>query len=234
MKRKTFLLGAALLLSVCSLRAQMRYYASYDDFIQDKSEPIEGVELKCHSEGHQVWAGGNDFALDSEDKVVKKKLKKKVFAVANGDTIYVNCRNLQYDNARFGNGYTQALRIGRDTLLFVNRPIGPEAQSQAMTAGFFLGAIGSALVASNQQHYQVCYLITEGPNENGRIEIERIEDPHMRKFLKDNKELREQYFTEKDKRERRLATHILPLLEEVGIIKNYKQLLITPKAIKGY
>ena len=82
-------------------------------------------------------------------------------------------------------------------------------------------------------HHQVCYLITEGPNQKGRIGIQMVGDKQMRELLKNNKSLREKYFEEKDEGERRLATHILPLLEMEGIISNYKQLLITPKSIKG-
>ncbi|MBP5345332.1 MAG: hypothetical protein J6Y99_03870 [Bacteroidales bacterium] len=233
MKIKSFLLGTALLFSVCSLKAQIKCYATYEDFTQNKSELLDSVELKCHGAGRQVWAGGNDFSLEAKDKATKKRLKKNVFAVTKDDTLYVNCRSLQFEKARFGNGYTQALRIGKDSLLIVNRPIGQEAQSQAATAGFLLGAIGGAIVASNQMHHQVCYLITEGPNQKGRIGIQMVGDKQMRELLKNNKSLREKYFEEKDERERRLATHILPLLEMEGIISNYKQLLITPKSIKG-
>ncbi|MCR5394730.1 MAG: hypothetical protein K6E86_04995 [Bacteroidales bacterium] len=171
--------------------------------------------------------------MKSKDRKVKKQLKKKAFAVENEGKLYVNCRNLQFENTRFGNGYTLAFRIGHDSLLFVNRPIGQEAASQVSTAGFFLGAIGGAIVASNQLHHQVCYLITKGSDKNGRIDIQMIGDDQMCEWLKNNNALYEEYYAENDKRERRLATHILPLLEKDGIISQYKQLLITPKAIKG-
>lgn len=60
------------------------------------------------------------------------------------DTMYVNCRNLRFEGTRFGNGYTKAIRIGNRSILFANRLIGEEAQTNRQMNAFMFGAIGAA------------------------------------------------------------------------------------------
>jgi light-regulated signal transduction histidine kinase (bacteriophytochrome) len=122
--------------------------------------------------------GGNDFTLKAGDKAIDKILKKKAFAVMQGDELYVNCRNLRFEKTSFGKGYTKAIRMGENDLLLVNKMIGRDAQLNAAMTGFFFGAIGAALVAGDLAKQQVCYVISNGANKKGRITIQLIDDDH--------------------------------------------------------
>ena len=138
------------------------------------------------------------------------------------DTIYVNCCNLQYEKARFGSGYTKALRIGQRSLLFVNRMIGSNAQSSFAMSGFMFGALGGALAASQQVKQQVCYVISYGADSDGRIAIRLIDDGLMDQMIINRDDLHDEYYTEKNSNKRLLASHVVPILEKAGLFNQAK------------
>jgi hypothetical protein len=139
-----FLMSLLMLTSV-SLKAQCRYCNSYEDYVAGRWQPLDTIYFDQHSKSHQVWWGGSDFTLKTGDKALDKKLKKEVFAVMQADTIYVNCRNLRYEKARFGNGYSRAIRMGQNDLLFVNRKIGRKEQMNAGAMAGVFGVLGGAI-----------------------------------------------------------------------------------------
>ena len=216
MNKKTFV---TLLLAIAAIvaDAQCRYCNTYEDFIEGRWEHVDTVFCGTHSKSRQLWWGGNDFTLTTGDKATDKILKKDAFAVMVADTIYVNCRNLRYENTRFGNGYTKAMRIGQRSLLFVNRMIGSEAQSDAMMAGFMFGAIGGAIVGSEQMKQQVCYVISYGANSKGNISIRLIDDGLMDQMVAGHNDLHDEYYAEENDSKRLLATHVIPILEKAGL-----------------
>ena len=104
--------------------AQNKYCKSYEDFKADQWTEIDTVYLDGHSKSHQLWMGGNDYKLTTGDKAQDEIIKKEAFAVICKDTIYVNCRNLRFENTGFGNGYTKGYRYDGDKLCIVNKIIG--------------------------------------------------------------------------------------------------------------
>ena len=72
------------------------------------------------------------------------------------DTIYVNCRNLRFENTGFGNGYTKGYRYDGDKLCIVNKIIG----KAALTRQSLLGGLGGertlirARMSSGYDHYR--------------------------------------------------------------------------------
>ncbi|MBO6057515.1 MAG: hypothetical protein J6P64_04765 [Bacteroidales bacterium] len=213
-----FLMSLLMLTSV-SLKAQYRYCTSYEDFVADRWQPLDSIYFDHHSKSRQIWIGGNEYSLTSDDKATKKILKKQAFAVMKGDTLYVNCRNLRFEKTRFGGGYTKAVRIGRDSLLFVNRIIGKAAQMDAAMSGYFFGALGGGLMAASQVKQQVCYLITSGANAKGKISISLIDDDFMHPIVKDDVDLHTKYYSETEHSKRIRAVHILPILKQAGYIE---------------
>ena len=140
-----------------------------------------------------------------------------------GDTLYVNCRNLRYENTCFGNGYTKAMRIGQRSLLFVNKIIGSEASSDVMRSQFLFGVIGSMITASEQMDQQVCYVISFGANSNGEIGIRLIDDRLVEQMINDarHNDLYDEFYAERDPEKRLLAKHVIPILEKAGLFSQY-------------
>ena len=176
-KKQLFISAMMLLMSV-SVSAQCRYCNTYEDFIENRWEQLDTIMFVGRSKSRQLWWGGNDFTLTTGDDALDKKLKKNAFVVMQGDSIYLNCHNLRCDKSVFGNGFTKAMRIGENSLMFVNMLVGKEAMSGAM-----FGAIGGAIAASKQMKQQVCYVISNGADKKGHIEARLIGDELMDQMI---------------------------------------------------
>ena len=209
-------------LTVLSAKGQCGYYNSYEDFLNGKWERLDTVYIDHHSKSRQFWWGGNDFSISTGNKDVDKKLKKDIFAVIQADTLYLNCRELRFEKTRFGNGYVQARRIGERSIFFVNRMIGKDAASDIQGAGYMFGILGSAVSISRNLKQQVCYVISNGADEKGHIIIRVIDDQLMRQMLTGQYDLLDEYYSVENKYDRKLAVHIVPILEKSGLFSQAK------------
>lgn len=216
------LLLGVLLLTAINVSGQCCYCNTYEDFLEGRWEKLDTVYCNSHSKSRQLWWGGNDFTLTTGDVATDRILKKDAFVVMHADTLYVNCRNLVLEKTRFGSGYTKAKRIGRQSLLFVNRIIGSDAAGQAMGARYVLGAIGGALAAADQMKQQVCYVISWGPEEGKLIPIRLVDDELVDKMVT-RKDLIREYYSETNKQKRILADHVMPILEKAGLFEQQNQ-----------
>jgi len=84
------------------------------------------------------------------------------------------------------------------------------------------GAIGSIAISSELFKQQVCYLISNGADDKGNINISIINDEMMDKFMEGNIELSNEYYS-KDSSERNLAENILPILKKAGLFTKVRQ-----------
>ena len=136
---------AIYLLTAMTVSAKCGYYRTYEDFIEGNLISLDTIFADAHGTARQFWWGGNDYTLTTGNKDTDKKLKKDAFVLMQDDTLYVNCRKLRFEKTRFANGYAKTRRIGEHSLIFVNRTIGKEAESDAIVARMAFGAIGGAL-----------------------------------------------------------------------------------------
>ena len=219
--KKSFILAlsAILLLLAGNAGAQSRYCNTYEDFVADRWVPVDTIYITTHSKGRQIWIGGNDYSMSADDKATKKTLKKKAFAVMQGDALYVNCHGLRYQKTRFpGGGYAKAMRTRDGKLILVNKIIGKEPLLTGAAAGTFFGAIGGGLAAANQVSQQVCYLVDSNANEKGHTAIRLIKDEVMDELLSGREDLRAEYYAVKEPSQRVKESHILPILKKAGIL----------------
>ena len=208
---------AIYLLTAMSVNAKCCYYATYEDFLEGRCVDLDTIYCDSHGTARQFWWGGNDYTLTTGNKDTDKKLKKEALILMKDDSLYVNCRKLRFEKTRFANGYAKTRRIGKRSLIFVNRTIGKEAQSDAIVAGMMFGAIGGALVGSKQIKQRVCYVISSGPDSKGRTDVRMINDELMEQMIAGHDDLYDEYYSEKQKSKRILAKHILPILRKAGL-----------------
>ena len=220
---KKIIITILLAIAAINADAQCRYCNTYEDFLEGRWQQLDTIYCKSHSKSRQIWVGGSDYTLTAGDKTLDKILKKEAFAVMLADTIYVNCRNLQYEKTRFGSGYTKAMRVGERSLLFVNRFIGGDAQVNAAMSGVMFGALGGVLAASKQVKQQVCYVISYGADNKGRIAVRLIDDSLMNQMINNRDDLHDEYYAEKESSKRLLATHVIPILEKAGLFEQSKK-----------
>ena len=200
--------------------AQCRYCNTYEDFLENKWQEIDTLYIDSQSNNQLLWWGINDYTITTGDKAIDNNLKKNVFIVSQGDTLYVNCRNLRYHHGRFGSGYTRAVRIGQRSLLFVNKWIGDDAFTNGSLAVLF-GAAGAIAAANQQMENKVCYVISSGANSKGRVDIRLIDDNLMEQMIAsaNHYELTSDFYSVKETEMRLLANHVIPILEKAGYLK---------------
>lgn len=198
---------------------KFRYCYSYEDFLKDKWYRLDTLIVKTHTKKTQKMLGGNDYAFFSNEERIDKILGNTAFAVMIGDSLYLNCNKLRLERSYFGQGYTKARRVGNHSLLFVNKLIGKKYKNK-MIAGSMLGMVGvvaiSAPAVNYSMNHQVCYILSEGPNEYGFTDIRIVDDYMMKKILADHKDQYKDYFSEQDERQRPLAKRVIPILEQIG------------------
>ena len=197
---------------------KFRYCYSYEDFLKDKWYSLYTLIVKTHTKNVKKMWNGNDYAFFSNEERVDKILGNTAFAVMIGDSLYLNCNKLRLDRSYFGQGYTKARRVGNHSLLFVNKLIGKKYKNK-MIAGSMLGMVGVVAISAPDVNYsmnhQVCYILSEGPNEYGFTDIRIVDDYMMKKILADHKDQYKDYFSEQDERQRPLAKRVIPILEQI-------------------
>ena len=219
--RKLFSLLCALM--ALSASAQCRYCLSYEDFMEGRWLSLDSVDVNTRSAQSKFWWGGNDYTLKGADKSIDKILKKEAFAVLADHRLFVNCHKLKIDGAKFGNGYVQAMMLGKKGLVFANRKTGSAQSDEVFAAGFFFGAAGAAIAASNQLKNQVCYLITKGTDGKKDFDIKALDDKMVSNFLLKYPDLLDDYYFETNPSKRMEAAHIMPLLKKAGLFTKTNQ-----------
>lgn len=215
------LFSVVLFLNANSISAQCAYCNTYEDFMNDKWIPLDTlINEKPSNNPKSLW-NGNRYTFTTGNKASDKILKKKAFVVKKNDTLYVNCRKLIYSDVHFGNGYTPTKRIGKHSMLFVNKKNLGKIKGEIVAMGIMFGAVGGAAIAaatSSKPVRQVCYVISSGENRNGFINARMLNDEMMDIFMADREDLKNEFYSEKNKSKRLLASYVIPILEKAGLL----------------
>ena len=219
--KRIFAVVAIVLMSL-PVFSQCRYCTSYENFLNGRWQQMDTVFIDKHGKGGRFWLGRNDYTLATGNKALDKIISKDAFVVMQADTIYLNCRNLRYENTCFTDGYTRAMRIGERSLLFVNRIIGRDALASRASAAVMFGVLGAAISAGNQSKRQVCYVISSGADEKGHIGRRLSADGLMDQMIIGHDDLHDEYYAEEDTNRRLQASHVVPILEKAGLFNQAK------------
>lgn len=192
----------------------IKFCNSHEDFDNGNWNEADSIQLITKSRSKQMWWGGGDFSFDSEDKELKKKLKKEVYAVMLDDTLLLNTRPYKDRGAKFPKGYARAYRMNDGRLLMTYTNV-KNMNMRAMTGGMFglVGGLVAGASGEKQAKRDVCYIVSPG-NKDAEI----IDKDVMTELLKDNPDLLEEY-NEMDKKKRLLAENIMPLLRKAKLMK---------------
>ncbi len=67
-------------------------YMNCEELINRHPSSLDTFEIRKRSNGDIAMMGGNDFSVSSKSKKIsKKKIKKEIFAVSTGDSLFLNC-----------------------------------------------------------------------------------------------------------------------------------------------
>ena len=214
---------ATMVFMTISAKGQCKFCKSYEDFIDDHWEKLDTVYCKKRSKSQKFLWGGKDYTLTTGNKDLDKVLKYEACIVMQSDTAYLNCRNVRHDTVLLGKGYTKAKRFGDHGLLFVSQFANKKSAQEIMGARYFAGALGSMSTASDYEKRQVCYIISSGADGIGYINTRMVDDEMIEEMMEKNiiKDggLYLKYLSEGKKWQRIHASHVIPILEEAGLLK---------------
>ena len=218
-------------LPIMMMAQSAKYCMTYSDYKTNHWNTIESLVNGRSDMMPQIKMDETDYKVKSGDKEADRILKKEVFAISFGKQLYVNCRNLRYndiilDTQKYVQGYPYAgnkvliavyhindgaflMGLGADvTSLFT--PLGTSIALQSASTALWL--------SRNQLNSYRCYLINTDANENGRYNVTRIDDDYMGKLLANDAHLLARYNAVSNKRERQSASNVLAILTEKGLI----------------
>lgn len=226
---KKLLIAFLCCLPLMSQAQLVKYCMSYADYVAGKWSPIEDLTEGRTKQAVQMKFDSNEFKFKTGDKQADAAIKKQVFAIMYGKTVYVNCRNLRYDDISLeSSGYQQAYHYDKDKLCVAVYHVNDAAFSLgADVAWFFVDApvkigldaaqIGLLLTRDKLNSFR-CFLVDKDANAKGRYPVQRMNDEFMTNLLKDDAQLLEKYNAIKSKKQRQSAAYVLPILMEKGLV----------------
>ncbi len=229
-----------LLLTAADALSQCKYCNSYEDFVNDKWQPLDTLYSKKHGNGYVFLWGVGGYKLTTGDKATDATVKKS-FAAMQGKTLFVNGHRLKCGKQSMGKGFCKAARINRYNIVFTSDLVlesssqmaSGVAVSAALMGGALGGLVGGAIVggivggtmsgvqATRSLKYPVCHIITPSADDEKQTAIVPIDDRMMDKLLlsRNLTELHDKYYAEKDKDLRKQAARVIPILKQAGIIE---------------
>ena len=209
------------LFTVASLQtsAQARYCTSFDDYLAGNWMELPSIDIIERSKSKQMWSGGGDYSLTTNDKGTDKKLRKTAFAIQSGDSLFINLGNSGCDNNRFRKGYAFALPLPENKILFTGRRIDKAESNRQANVQFAFGLVGAVISSNSNMKRPACYIIENISLGKHYIPARLLGDDLITKLLKGHDDLIDEYFLEEDKMNRETSVRILPLLRKAGIIE---------------
>ncbi|MBP3710999.1 MAG: hypothetical protein IJ537_00585 [Bacteroidaceae bacterium] len=233
-----------LLLMAADALSQCKYCNSYEDFVNDKWQPLDTLYSKKHGKGYVFMWGVGGYKLTTGDKATDATIKKS-FAAMQGKTLFVNGHRLKCGKQSMGKGFCKAARINRYNIVFTSNIMPADYNSSQMAGAMAAslgviagqgGAIGGAVAglaggivggtmggvqAFKSMKHPVCHIVAPSSDDEKQTTTVPIDDKLMDKFLlsRNLTKLHDKYYAEKDKDKRMQASRVIPILEKAGIIE---------------
>lgn len=198
--------------------AQNRYCYSYEDYKSDIWTELPSLDIKHNSYSKQLWGGKFEYDISTGDYSTDKKIRKEALLVYQGDSMYVNLRNIRCDKIRFGNGLAYGIPLIGKKILFISRRVSKKSFNKEMYSQILFGLVGNLNTTASNIKDKACYILDTNPNGK-YTDVLMVDDEMMKKLLVDDRELLNKYFMVKNQNERETPSNIIPLLKEKGLIE---------------
>ena len=231
MKKSVFVLAIICFMTLTAQADVAKYCMSYSDFVAGNWKSVDELTEGRTRQACQIKSGDHCVYFKTGDKICDQILKKQVFAVMYGNQLYVNCRNLRYDDVILDTqNYVQAYPYAGNKLLIAVYHIndgafllglGADVASVFTPLGTSIalrGASTALWLGRHQLNSFRCYLVDTDANEKGRYPVTRINDEFMEKLLANDAHLLARYKAVSKKSERQSAANVLPILTEKGLV----------------
>jgi hypothetical protein len=162
-------------------------YKSYEEFKSEKPSITFDFKVEKRTKGDIKMNGGNDYKIYS-DSIDTKTIKKEIYAVSTGDTLFINCL-LQKAQP----WYAKVLVEGK--YLVFRGGIGPETRQGGNSAAYAFGAVGGAI--SGAKAAMLRYLYIMRCEDGGQIKL--LNQAYLESIIKDYPDLFSLYQSEQQK-----------------------------------
>ena len=231
--RKTLILIIVYVLPMVSMAGDVaKYCMTYADYVAGKWVPVDSLVKGRSHQLCQLEYKSNGYKIKTGDKVADKILKDQAFAVSYGKWIFVNCRNLRYNNAPLDtrnyvrafryNGNMLGMAIIRSNMATILTEMCLDVTGYLVPFGFSI-ALGITswtidLVSDNLRKCR-CFFIDGDPDPNGCYSVTYMNDEYIQYLLVDDFHLLERYMAVSKKKKRQSAANILPVLIAKGLVE---------------
>jgi hypothetical protein len=167
-------------------------YMNFNEIINKQPSKNYNIELEKRSVGKIKMNGGNDFQLNSVDKLVKRKvLKKQIYAYSDGNKLYLNCFKHKLQT-----WYSEILSDGNNFIFKASIPLQVEKYGyklKELTKGEFIG-FGGAFTGMKLAMLRFPYILNKSTEK-----VSLVTDKNIREFISSNKNLLKKYEKETNK-----------------------------------
>ena len=232
MKKNVFFIMVFCCVSMMTKAEVAKFCMSYADYVAGNWKSVDELTEGRTNQVCQLKNDDHCVYFKTGDKASDEILKKQAFAVKYGNQLFVNCRNLRYNDVGLETSkYVQAVPYADNKLCIMaykTNGLLALADIACLTSSIFvqntwtsLGLLGGSVaagVANNSLSDFVCYLIDSNANAKGKTPITRINDQFMENLLSDDAPLYGRYMAVKNKHGRQSAANVLPILMEKGLV----------------
>lgn len=234
MNKKVLVSTLLCIVSMAASAEVAKYCMSYEDFVAGNWKSVDELTAGRTQQVCQMKTGDHCVYFKTGDKESDNLLKKDAFAVMYGKQLFVNCRNLRYNDVSLETSkYVPAVRYDKKKLCIMSYrtdALTALASVGTLVAGVLvddtalsLGLLGTSIgcdIANSKLSDLSCFLVDSSANEKGKTAITRINDDFMEKLLANNSTLLNRYKAVKAKHNRQSAANILPILMEKGLVES--------------
>lgn len=234
-KMQSWMLAA--ILTICgnniTAQAQNKICMSFDDFKANNWKSIESIT----KDSCRLKYDGMEFTIKTDDKEANRVIKKEAFMMSLDRQLFINTRTLRDGDGNVlpVSNYARAIPFKGGKLCVVCYHVTLSDLLDMVNIGLDIGLLATGhttwgtiflatdllLANDNLMQNHVLYLIDNGPNEKGKINMTRMNDQFMEKLLRDDPVTYQQYYGRSKKGERQSAANILPILVKKGYISDY-------------
>ena len=188
--RKQLIIASFIVISLTNLNAQCKYASNFSDLVNCNWIEIDNVSFENRSATDNMRTGGADLNLITNDDNTDKQIKQNARFIICGDSLFVNCKSLKYQNNILGNGFARAYRLENGDVCFVANKVEQTTPKRTTGSGFTF-RVGDGEVSSlDNNEKQACYIIS-----NDDTKVSCINRKYMKELLKNNIELSNEYNT---------------------------------------
>lgn len=154
MKTQIILIGFLFIISSLQAQTTVNVFYTLEDFKNVTKDNQSDVLIERRTQRQIFMSGGNDYRIKSLDKSFDRKLKREVWGIQSGDSLFINC-------FQHGLGLWYAYGEIIDDKMFFTAAItmNKELQKKMAMTSYALGPIGGGISSGKLAQLRFYYIL---------------------------------------------------------------------------